>query len=135
MRCCRVPAYTATYSASADLRGGTVDEASLVLGRLTAEGRSSTYQVPDAILGAQAFAYMFAAVEYMDRMAIFLFSRDRSGPRRFIFSEVTELYVSHRPYAYAKSSAALQTSDSALMRLHSIAVSPYDWEAYRQSEE
>ena len=93
------------------------------------------HQIPDAIPGDRNFAYCLAEVEYVDRMAKFWFGSDRSGRCRFILSEVAGLYVSRRPYAYAKSLVALQKSDSSLMRLNSIAVSPHDWAAYRQSDE
>ena len=114
---------------------GLVDESMSALRRLMAEGGCIPYQIPDAIPVDRTFAYSLAEVEYVDRMATFLFGRDRSGPRRFILSEVAGLYVSPRPYAYAKSLVALQKSASSLMRLHSIAVSPHDWAAYRQSDE
>ena len=114
---------------------GLVDEASLVLDVLTSEGGGLTYQIPDAIPWDRTLAYSIGEDTHVDLMAEFLFDRVPGVPRRFMLSEVAELYVSPRPYAYLKAGVALQKSAGSLMRLHAIAVSPHAWATYRQCAE
>ena len=114
---------------------GRVYEAGLVLARLKGDGRGVPYQIPDAIPCHMTFAYNIGKVLYVDRMAERLVGRLPGAPRRFILSEVEELYVSPLPYAYSKTLVALQKSASSLMRLYGIVVWPHDWATYRHREE
>lgn len=79
--------------------------------------------------------YSIHEAEYLDRMSAYLLGRIRPGPRRFISSEVGELYMSLRPYASCRSRADLQKSAKSLIELHSIALATHDGEAYRQAGE
>ena len=79
---------------------GGVEEAGLVLARLTGEGGGVLYQNPDAIPCDRKFAYKIGEVFCVDCMAEHLISRLPGAPRRFILSEVDELYLSRRPYPY-----------------------------------
>ena len=114
---------------------GLTEEASLALGRLLAEGTGAPYQLPDEIPSDRTFAYSIEEVEYVDRMATYTFHLNRWCPQWFVLAEVVGLYVSPRPYAYWRTLAALQKSACSLMRLHSIALAPHDWSAYRQARE
>ena len=114
---------------------GRVAEAGLVLARLTGEGGGVPYQIPDAIPCDRTFAYNIGEVFYVDCMAKHPVGRAPVAPRRFILSEVEELYVSPHPYAYSKARVALQKSASSLMRLYGIAMSPHSWATYRHCEE
>ena len=114
---------------------GRGEEASLMLGRLLAEGDGAAYQTPAAIVGDRSFAYSLAEVEYVDPMADYLLDRDQTSPREFVLSTVAGLYVSPRPFAYAKARVALQRSACSLMRLHHVSIAPHDWAAYRHSGE
>ena len=112
-----------------------VDDAGLILARLTGEGGGVPYQIPDAIPCDRTLAYTVGEVFYVERMAEHLFSRAPGAPRWFVLSEVEELYVSPPLYAYSKARVALQKSASSLMRLYGMAMSPHDWATYRHREE
>ena len=114
--------------------GGT-EEASLMLGRLTADGVGAAYQISDAICSERTFAYIASEVYYVDQMASYLSDPDRRDPHRFILAAVPGLYVSPRPYAYSKARVALQKSACSLMRLHGVPISTHDWAVYRRSDE
>ena len=59
---------------------GRVDEAGLVLARLTGEGGGVPYQIPDAIPFDRTFAYNIGDVFYVDRMAEHLVGRLPGAP-------------------------------------------------------
>ena len=115
--------------------GGHSGEASLALGRLLAEEDGAPYQLLDEIPGDRTFAFSVEELEYVDRMATYLFLRGPRGPPRFVLPEITGLYVSPRPRAQSKARVALQKSACALMRIHQIALAPTDWSAYRHRDE
>ena len=52
------------------------EEASLVLGRLLVEGGGGAYQIPAAVASDRTLAYSLSEVEYVDRMADYLFHRE-----------------------------------------------------------
>lgn len=114
---------------------GRAYEASLVLDRMTCEGGEVPYQIADAIPCNRTFAYSIGEVVYEDRMAEHLFGRLRGAPRRFVLSDVEELYLSPYPYTYSKARVALQKTALSLMRLYEIAVLPHYWATFRHREE
>ena len=79
------------------------EEASLALGRLLAAGTGAPYQLPDEIPSDRTFAYSIEEVEYVDRMATYVFHPDPGGLERFVLAEVAGLYVSPRPYVYSRT--------------------------------
>lgn len=107
----------------------------MISASLTADGVGAACQIPDAIHSERTFAYSGGEVDYVHHMASYFSDPDRSGPRRFILSGVSGLYVSPLPYAYSKVRAALQKSACFLMHLHGVALAPHDWAVHRRSDE
>lgn len=110
------------------------EEASLMLGWLTAEGVGAASQILDTIRNERTFENSLREADYVDQMSAYLSDPDYSGPRRFILAGVSGLYVSPRLYAYYESSTAPQKPACSLLSLHGVAIAPHDWAAHRRSE-
>ena len=81
---------------------------------LRARAEEFRIKIPDVIPCDRTFAYNIGEVYYEYRMAEHLVGRFPGARRLFILSDVEELYVSPRPYAYSKARVALQNRGALL---------------------